>query len=110
MQIGPAGSRSGRYLSGHAPDFLNLYNSVMSNHMNDVMKVLTIFAAIFIPLTFIAGIYGTNFEYMPEIHYEYAYVIFRDVLLAVALTMVLYFKKIKVDIGGWRNLSPLYAG
>ena len=45
-------------------DQLNLYNSVVGNRMNDIMKVLTIFAAIFIPLTFIAGIYGTNFEYL----------------------------------------------
>ncbi|WP_413909808.1 CorA family divalent cation transporter, partial [Desulfobacula sp.] len=48
-------------------DQLNIYNSVMANKMNDIMKILTIFAAIFIPLTFIAGIYGTNFEYLPEL-------------------------------------------
>ena len=51
-------------------DQLNIYNSVMANKMNDIMKVLTIFAAIFIPLTFVAGIYGTNFEYLPELHYK----------------------------------------
>ncbi len=47
-------------------DQLNIYNSVTANRMNDIMKVLTIFAAIFIPLTFIAGIYGTNFDYLPN--------------------------------------------
>jgi magnesium transporter len=57
--------------------------------------VLTIFAAIFIPLTFIAGIYGTNFEYLPELHYKYSYYIFWGVLLVIALLMVLFFKRKK---------------
>ena len=51
-------------------DQLNIYNSSIANRMNDIMKVLTIFAAIFIPLTFIAGIYGTNFEYLPELKFK----------------------------------------
>ncbi|NIP31597.1 MAG: magnesium and cobalt transport protein CorA, partial [Candidatus Dadabacteria bacterium] len=55
--------------------------SVISNRMNDVMKILTIFAAIFIPLTFIAGIYGTNFEYLPELKFKYSYFIFWGVML-----------------------------
>ncbi len=59
-------------------DQLNIYNSSISNRMNEVMKVLTIFAAIFIPLTFIAGIYGTNFEYLPELHYKYSYLSFGE--------------------------------
>lgn len=74
-------------------DQLNIYHSSISNKMNEVMKVLTIFAAIFIPLTFIAGIYGTNFEYLPELHYRYAYFIFWGVLIAVALAMVIYFRR-----------------
>jgi magnesium transporter len=61
--------------------------------MNDIMKVLTIFAAIFIPLTFIAGIYGTNFEYLPELHFRYSYFYFWGVLLAVAAAMLYYFKR-----------------
>lgn len=52
-------------------DQLNLYQTSISNRVNDVMKILTIFSAIFIPLTFIAGIYGMNFEYMPELHHRY---------------------------------------
>ena len=58
-------------------------------------KVLTIFAAIFIPLTFIAGIYGTNFEYLPELKFKYSYFIFWGVMLAVAVVMLSYFRKKK---------------
>ena len=76
-------------------DQLNLYNSVVGNRMNDIMKVLTIFAAIFIPLTFIAGIYGTNFEYLPELKFKYSYFFFWGILLSVAGVMLLYFKKKK---------------
>ncbi len=76
-------------------DQLNLYNSVISNRMNDIMKVLTIFAAIFIPLTFIAGIYGTNFEYLPELKFKYSYFIFWGVMLAIAGVMLIFFRKKK---------------
>ena len=76
-------------------DQLNLYNSVISNRMNDVMKILTIFAAIFIPLTFIAGIYGTNFEYLPELKFKYSYFFFWGVMLAVAAVMLIFFRKKK---------------
>ncbi len=76
-------------------DELNLYNSAIGNRMNDIMKVLTIFAAIFIPLTFIAGIYGTNFEYLPELKFKYSYFIFWGVMLGVAVVMLVYFKKKK---------------
>ncbi|MGB5287332.1 MAG: magnesium/cobalt transporter CorA [Ignavibacteriaceae bacterium] len=76
-------------------DQMNLYNSALSNKMNDIMKVLTIFAAIFIPLTFIAGIYGTNFEYLPELHFKYSYYIFWGVMIAVALALLIFFKRKK---------------
>ena len=76
-------------------DQLNLYNSVISNRMNDIMKVLTIFAAIFIPLTFIAGIYGTNFEYLPELHFKYSYFVFWGVMITVAAVMLLFFRRKK---------------
>jgi len=74
-------------------DLLNLYNSALSNKMNDIMKVLTIFAAIFIPLTFIAGVYGTNFEYLPELHFKYSYFIFWGVLVFIGFLMLLFFKR-----------------
>ncbi len=74
-------------------DHLNMYNSSVSNRMNGIMKVLTIFAAIFIPLTFIAGIYGTSFEYLPELHYKYSYFVFWGAMISVAIAMLAFFKK-----------------
>ncbi len=52
---------------------LDMYQTSISNKMNEVMKVLTVFASIFIPLTFIAGVYGMSFEYMPELKWRFAY-------------------------------------
>jgi magnesium transporter len=74
-------------------DHLNIYHSGISNRLNEIMKVLTIFSAIFIPLTFIAGIYGTNFDYLPELHFKYSYFIFWGVLLIVAGVMLKFFKR-----------------
>ncbi len=76
-------------------DLINLYNTHLSNKANEVMKVLTIFASIFIPLTFIAGIYGTNFDNVPELHYKYAYFVMWGVMIAVAGIMLYLFKKNK---------------
>jgi magnesium transporter len=76
-------------LSGLA-DF---YLSSVSNRMNEIMKVLTIFAAVFIPLTFIAGIYGMNFEYMPELKWKYSYFIVLGVFGVVAVGLLLFFKR-----------------
>lgn len=80
---------------GMISDQLNIYNTHASNRANDVMKVLTIFAAIFIPLTFIAGIYGTNFDFVPELHYKYSYFIMWGVMVIVAIIMLIYFKRKK---------------
>ena len=74
-------------------DELDVYNSTVSNKMNDIMKVLTIFAAIFIPLTFIAGVYGTNFEYLPELRYKYSYFVFLGTMVTVGAGMLIYFRK-----------------
>lgn len=76
-------------------DQLNIYNTNISNRMNEVMKVLTIFASIFIPLTFLAGIYGMNFEYIPELKYKYSYPIFWVVILIVIGILLIYFKRKK---------------
>lgn len=76
-------------------DHLDIYNSNISNRLNEIMKVLTIFSAIFIPLTFIAGVYGTNFEHMPELHWTFAYPLFWGILLVVALLMIRFFKRRK---------------
>ncbi len=74
-------------------DHLNIYNTGMSNRLNEIMKVLTIFSAIFIPLTFIAGIYGTNFDNLPELHYPYSYFIMWGVFLIVSLAMLRFFRR-----------------
>jgi magnesium transporter len=76
-------------------DQLNLYHTSVSTKLNDIMKFLTIFSVIFIPLTFIAGIYGTNFENLPELHYQYSYYIMWSVMILVAVIMLIYFKKRK---------------
>ncbi|UCE04972.1 MAG: magnesium/cobalt transporter CorA [bacterium] len=74
---------------------LDTYLSSVSNRMNEVMKVLTIIATIFIPLTFIAGIYGMNFEFMPELKWHWSYPMIWLVMIAVVAAMVLYFRKKK---------------
>lgn len=74
-------------------DHLNIYNTSTSNKLNEIMKILTIFAAIFIPLTFIAGIYGTNFEYLPELHFKYSYFVFWAIMLTVAGIMLRFFRR-----------------
>jgi magnesium transporter len=78
-----------------ANDYLNIYHSNVSNRTNEVMKVLTIFASIFIPLTFIAGVYGTNFDYLPELHFKYAYFVMLGLMAIVAGTMLYFFRKKK---------------
>ncbi len=72
---------------------LDSYNTSMSNRTNEVMRVLTIVATIFIPLTFIAGIYGMNFEVMPELSWNYGYLVVWIIMGITALGMLLYFKK-----------------
>lgn len=76
-------------------DQLNIYNSNMSNKMNEVMKTLTIFASVFIPLTFVAGIYGMNFEYMPELKFKYSYLVFWIAILILGGGLFIYFKRKK---------------
>lgn len=76
-------------------DQLNIYNANLGNRMNEVMKVLTIFASIFIPLSFLAGIYGMNFEFMPELSVKWAYPAFWVVIISVITGLLLYFKKKK---------------
>jgi magnesium transporter len=74
---------------------LDIYLSSISNKMNEVMKVLTIIATIFIPLTFIVGIYGMNFKYMPELDVWWTYPMVWAVMIAIALVMVMYFRRRK---------------
>lgn len=72
---------------------LDTYLSVMSNRMNEVMKVLTIIATIFIPLTFVAGIYGMNFKYMPETDWRPGYPVVLGVMALIAVAMLIYFRR-----------------
>ena len=74
---------------------LDIYLSSVSNRLNEVMKVLTIIATIFMPLTFLAGVYGMNFKFMPELEWHWGYFGVLGIMLAVALYMVYYFKKKK---------------
>jgi magnesium transporter len=74
---------------------LDIYLSSVSNRMNEVMKVLTVIATIFIPLTFVAGIYGMNFKYMPELDQAWSYPAILILMLVVALVMVVYFRRKK---------------
>lgn len=72
---------------------LDIYLSSISNKMNTVMKVLTIIATIFIPLTFVAGIYGMNFEHMPELKWKWAYPGVWAIMLVITGVMLTYFRR-----------------
>lgn len=69
------------------------YLSVVSNRQNEILKVLTIVSTIFIPLTFIAGVYGMNFEYMPELGHRYGYPVALLMMAVIAIGMLIYFKR-----------------
>jgi len=74
---------------------LDIYLSSVSNRMNEVMKVLTIIATIFIPLTFVAGVYGMNFKNMPELNSPWGYPVVLGIMAVIFTGMVFYFKKKK---------------
>lgn len=74
-------------------NLIDLYNSTVSNRMNEVMQVLTIVSTIFIPLTFIAGIYGMNFEHMPELSWENGYYYTLLLMLVIGISMAIYMKR-----------------
>jgi len=76
-----------------AGGLMDVYLSSIGNQQNEVMKVLTIMASIFIPLTFMAGIYGMNFENMPELHAAWGYPLLLVIMLVVAVAMVIYFQR-----------------
>ena len=74
---------------------MDLYLSTVSNKMNEIMKVLTIFSTIFIPLTFFAGVYGMNFKYLPELEWRNGYFIFWGIMVSITLIMLLLFRRKK---------------
>jgi magnesium transporter len=78
-----------------AESVLSTYLSSVSNRMNEVMKMLTLIATIFIPLTFIAGIYGMNFANMPELQWRHGYFSILIVMAVIGISLVIYFRKRK---------------
>lgn len=72
---------------------LDTYLSSIANKTNDVMKILTIYSTIFIPLSFLAGVFGMNFEYMPELNWKYSYPVFWLVSIIITIMMIRFFKK-----------------
>ena len=74
-------------------EMFNIYLSVKADNTNEVMKILTIFATIFIPLTFVAGIYGMNFEFMPELKWRYSYFVMIGVMLVITAVMLRFFRR-----------------
>lgn len=74
---------------------IDIYLSSISNRMNEVMKVLTIIATIFIPLTFIVGLYGMNFKYMPELEWRWGYPAVLIVMIGITVSMLFFFRKKK---------------
>jgi magnesium transporter len=77
----------------------DLYMSAVSNRMNEIMKVLTIMASFFIPITFVAGVYGMNFEHIPELAWKYGYPTFWIVCLSVISGLLIFFRR-KGWLGG----------
>lgn len=74
---------------------MDIYLSTNANKMNEVMKVLTIMSSIFIPVTFVAGVYGMNFDYMPELKSPYGYAITWGVMLSIMIGLIIYFRRKK---------------
>lgn len=75
--------------------FVDLYMAMVSTKMNEIMQVLTMFATVFIPLTFIAGIYGMNFDNIPELHWKYGYLVIWIVMATIIIGFLIYFRKKK---------------
>lgn len=71
----------------------DLYLSEMTSHVNQTMRLLTVISTIFIPLTFIVGVYGMNFDVMPELHHPYGYFILCGIMFAIFIGQIIYFKK-----------------
>src|ERR1019366_1876243 len=74
---------------------MDIYLSSVSNRMNEVMKILTIITTIFVPVTFIAGVYGMNFEFMPELHSKWGYAGVWIVMLTIMILLMMYFRRNK---------------
>ncbi|MBQ3437754.1 MAG: magnesium/cobalt transporter CorA [Fusobacterium sp.] len=82
-------------LNSRVTELIQLYHSTLSNTMNEVMKILAIISTIFMPLTFISGLYGMNFKIMPELEWRYGYFFVLGTMFTLVICMILYFKKKK---------------
>ncbi len=76
-----------------ANNLLNVFLSLSARKTNDVMKILTIFSVFFMPMTFIVGVYGMNFDFMPELHYKYGYPLTILAMLATSIVILIWFKR-----------------
>ncbi len=76
-------------------EMIDVYLSSINNRTNEIMKVLTIIATIFMPLTFLTGLYGMNFKYFPEIYWHYGYFLFWFIVIVLVISMLFYFKRKK---------------
>ncbi len=76
-----------------ATTMVEMYMSSVSNRLNEVMRVLTVIATIFIPLTFVAGVYGMNFRFMPELAWHWGYPLIWGVMIAIALGLLVFFRR-----------------
>lgn len=74
---------------------INMIFSIQGHRLNEVMKTLTIFSVIFIPLTFLAGIYGMNFKHIPELELQHGYFILLGIMVGITIGVLLYFKRKK---------------
>ena len=74
-------------------DQLNIYHTNVASRLNEMFRILTILSVIFVPLTFLAGIYGMNFDVMPELHWQYGYLVTLGVMLIVTAILLFYFKR-----------------
>ena len=88
-----------------ATGLLNTYMSAVAHRSNEIMKVLTIISSIFVPMTFVAGVYGMNFEHMPELALSFSYPMVWIIMLTIAVTMLWFFHRKR-----WLSVSPLNAG
>ena len=75
-----------------------IFSSSINNGLNSIMKVLTIIATIFMPLTFISSLYGMNFKHMPELQWEYGYFMVLDTIVVIAVTILVSLQKKAVDL------------
>jgi magnesium transporter len=76
-------------------DQMVIYHANVDSKANEIMKVLTVFSAFFIPLTFVAGVYGMNFDVLPELHLKYGYLYFWIISISIVIALIIYFKKKK---------------